>query len=156
MILFKFIILGKATFYVSSLKGNDFRISTRLSEDYLYSDEFRFTIAHPQGNPTEKPYFIYPKALKGNSFVNTKLDISNYNNYPLDVAVLSHKELSQNCSKIFFISRDRVGPMITLEDHSFMDCCKSKTGFSFYACNISESGKDAKKLYLRETRCRFL
>ena len=144
MILFKFIILGKATFYVSSLKGNDFRISTRPSEDYLYSDEFRFTIAHPQGNPTEKPYFIYPKALKGNSFVNTKLDISNYNNYPLDVAVLSHKELSQNCSKIFFISRDRVGPMITLEDHSFMDCCKSKTGFSFYACNVSKSGKDAK------------
>lgn len=140
MIPFKFIILGKATFYVSSLKGNDFRISTRPSEDYLYSDEFRFTIAHPQGNPTEKPYFIYPKALKGNSFVNTKLDISNYNNYPLDVAALSHKELSQNCSKIFFISRDRVGPMITLEDHSFMDCCKSKTGFSFYACNVSKSG----------------
>ena len=144
MIPFEFIILGKATFYVSSTMGKDFRISTRPSEDNRYSDEFRFSIEHPQGNPTEKTFFIYPYA-KGHSFVTTKLDIFNYNNYPLDVAVLNHKDLSLNCSKIFFISRDRVGPMITLEDPSLMDGCKCETKFFFYACNVVQSGEDEEK-----------
>ena len=144
MIPFEFIIVGKATFYVSSLKGNDFRISTKPSGDNLYFDEFRFALEHPRGNPTEKTYFIYPHS-KGHSFVTTKLDISYYNNYPLDVVVLNHKELSLNCSKIFFISRDGAGPMITLEDPGLKDCCKCKANFSFYACDVVQSGEEVKK-----------
>ena len=129
---------------MSSLKGNDFRISTRPSGDNLYSDEFRFSVEHPRGNPTKSTYFIYPRA-KGHSFFTTKLDVFNYNNYPVDVSVLNQKELSLNCTKIFFIGRDRVGPMITLEDPSLMDGCKYKVNFSFYARNVVQSGEEPEK-----------
>ena len=131
---------------MSSYKGKDFRISTRPSEHSLYSKEFRFTLEHPRGNPTETSYFIYSVASRGRSFVMSKVDGSNYNNYPLDVVVLNNEQLSQNGRKIYLINRDNLGPMISLEDHSNVDCCTRKVNFSFYAFNVTESGKKTTRI----------
>ena len=71
----------------------------------------------------------------------TKLDGTNYNNYPLDVVVLQSEKMSWNYRKIYLINRDNMGPMINLEDHSNVDCCKGKVNSFFYAFNVTEPGK---------------
>lgn len=131
----------ETTYYVSSYKGEDFRISSQPSEHSLYSEEFRFTLEHPRGNPKETPYFIYSKASSGKSFVTSKLDPSNYENFPLDVVVLSNETVGHNSRKIYLIERSNNGPMISLDDHGNVSCCKGKQSFSFFAYNVTESGK---------------
>ena len=131
----------KTTYYVSSHKGKDFRISTQLSEHSLYSEEFRFTLEHPRGNPNETPYFIYSDASSGQSFVSSNLDPSNYENFPLNVVVLNNVSVGRDSREIYLIGRSDNGPMISLDGHGNVNCCKGKVNFSFYAYNVTESGK---------------
>ena len=133
------------TYYVSSYKGKDFRISTQPFDHSLYSEEFRFTLEHPRGYPKEKPFFVYPGAFSRQTFVSSKLDLSNYTNFPIDVVVLSNREPPHNSRKIYVIDRSTYGPMISLDDHKTVNCCKGKLNFSFYAHNITESGKIPRK-----------
>ena len=121
--------------------GKDYKISSRPSEHSLYSEEFRFTLKHPRGLPTETSYFIYSEASRRHSFVREKLDLSDYDNYPLDVVVLNDNGPSRNCRKIYFIKRDNSGPMISLDDYSAVDCCKGKIKFSLCALNLTEPGR---------------
>ena len=121
--------------------GKDYKISSRPPEHSLYAEEFRFTLKHPEGLPTETSYFIYSEASKRHSFVREKLDLSDYDNYPLDVVVLDDNRSSPNCSKIYFINRDNMGPMISLDDHSALHCCKGKMKFSLCAFNVTEPGR---------------
>ena len=127
-------------FYVSSNKGKDFRISIQPSKGTLYSEEFRFTLEHPGGNPKEKTYFIYSEASSDHSFVSSKLDPSNYNKYPLDVVVLSNKTAGGNSRRVYLIDRSDYGPMISLDDHGNVSCCKEKQNFYFYAHNVTALG----------------
>ena len=121
--------------------GKDYKISSRPPEHSLYAEEFRFTLKHPEGLPTETSYFIYSEASKRHSFVREKLDLSDYDNYPLDVVVLDDNRPSPNCSKIYFIKRDNRGPMISLDDYSAVDCCRGKIKFSLCALNVTEPGR---------------
>ena len=139
-------LADKTTYYVSSYKGKDFRISSQPSEHSLYSEEFRFALEHPRGNPKETPYFIYSEASSGQSFVSSKLDPSNYENFPLDVVVLNNGSVGRDSREIYLIDRSINGPMISLDGHKNMNCCKGKVNFSFYAYNVTESGKKAAQI----------
>lgn len=131
---------------MSSFKGKDFRISTEPSEHSLYSEEFRFTLEHPRGNPNETPYFIYSKASDGESFIQPKLDVmADYTNFPLDVVVLNNEGLRQNSRRVHMIERSQYGPMISLDEHEIANCCKAKLNSSFYAYNVTESGKKSRR-----------
>ena len=130
----------ETTFYVSSNKGKDFRISIQPSKETLYSEEFRFTLEHPRGNPKEKAYFIYPEASRDHSFVSSKLHPSNYEKYPLDVVVLNNKTAGRNSRRVYLIDRSDYGPMISLDDHGNVSCCGGKENFYFYAHNVTALG----------------
>ena len=121
--------------------GKDFKISSRPSEHSLYSEEFRFTLKHPRGLVTETSYFIYSEASRRHGFVGEKLDLSDHDNYPLDVVVLSDNGPSHKCRTIYFINRDNMGPMISLDDYSAVDCCKGKHKFSLCAFNVTQPGR---------------
>ena len=125
--------------------SKDFRISSRPSEHKLgYSEEFRFTLEHPRGNPTEVLYFLYPGAASRQSFVTSKLDLSDYKNFPLGVVVLNNDGERRNSRKVYLINRRNYSPMISLDDHRNMNCCKGNVKFSFYAFNVTEPGKRRK------------
>jgi len=130
----------ETTFYVSSYKGKDFRISTQPSKQSLSSEEFRFTLEHPRGNPKETTFFIYSEASSDHSFVSSKLDPSNYNKYPLDVVVLNNETASRYSRRVYLIDRSNYGPMISLDDHGNVSCCKGKQNFYFYAHNVTALG----------------
>ena len=131
---------GETTFFVSSNKGKDFRISIQPSKETLYSEEFRFTLEHPRGNPKEETYFIYPEASSDHSFVSSKLDPSNYKKYPLDVVVLNNKTAGRNSRRVYLIDRSDYGPMISLDDHGNVSCCRGKQSFYFYAYIVTALG----------------
>lgn len=136
----------ETTYYVSSYKGKDFQISTQPAEHSLYSEEFRFTLEHPRGNPKETPYFIYSHATNEQSFIQPKLDVlADYTNFPLGVVVLSNQGLRRNSRRIHLIERSQYGPMISLDEHEIANCCKTKLNFCFYAYNVTESGKRSRK-----------
>ncbi|PFX15365.1 G-protein coupled receptor GRL101 [Stylophora pistillata] len=128
----------ETTYYVSSYMGKDYKISSRPSEHSLYSEEFRFTLKHPRGLLRETLYFVYSKASRRQSFFRKKLDLSDYNNYPLDVVVLNDKRSSPSCKKIYLIKRENMGPIISLEDYSDVDRCKGKIKFSFCSFKVTE------------------
>ena len=130
----------ETTFYVSSNKGKDFQISTQPSKQSLYSEEFQFTLEHPRGNPKETTYFIYSEASNHHSFVSSKLDPSNYKKYPLDVVVLNNKTAGRNSRRVYLIDRSNYGPMISLDDHGNVSCCRGKQNFYFYAHNVTALG----------------
>lgn len=145
-ILFYFFFAEETIYYVSSNKGKDFRLSTQPAEHSLYSEEFRFTLEHPRGNQKEAPYFVYPGASSRQTFVTSKLDLSIYTNFPLDVVVLSTEGTPRNFRKIYLIDRSDYGPMISLDDYDIVNCCEGKLNFSFYAHNVTESGKISRKV----------
>ena len=132
---------GETTFFVSSNKGKDFRISIQPSKETLYSEEFRFTLEHPRGHQNETTYFIYSEASSGQSFVTSKLDPSSYKKFPLDVAVLNDKRVGSNSRRVYLIDRSNYGPMISLRDHGNVICCKGRQT-SFYAHNVTEGKKN--------------
>lgn len=129
---------------MSSYKGKDFRISTQPSKQSLYSEEFRFTLEHPRGNPKETTYFIYSEASSDHSFFSSKLDHSNYKKYPLDVVVLNKETAGHNARRVYLIERSSYGPMISLDDHRNVSCCKGKQNFSFYAHNVTALGTNTR------------
>ena len=141
-----FLFAENTTYYVSSYKGKDFRISTQPSEHSLYSEEFRFTLEHPRGNPKEIPYFIYSEGSSGQSFVTPKLVLFDHTNFPLDVVVLNNDSAGLNSRRIYLIDRSSYGPMITLDGHENLTCCKAIRSLSFYAYHVTESGKGPKKV----------
>ena len=141
MIYLDFSFAEETTYYVSSYKGKDFQISTQPSEHSGFSEEFRFTLEHPRGNPRETPYFLYSGASSGQSFVTSTLGRSNF---PLDVVVLNSEALGRNSRKIYLIDRSNYSPMISLYDHGNVTCCK--LNFSFYAFNVTETGKRTAKI----------
>jgi len=128
------------TYYVSSNKGKDFRISTQPNKHNLYQEEFRFTLKHPRGNSKETAYFIYSEASRRQSFTTSKLDPSNYR-FPLDVVVLNNERVGRNSKRVYLIDRSNYGPMISLHDYGNVTCCKGKQTFSFYAHNVTVGKK---------------
>ena len=141
-----FLFAENTTYYVSSFKGKDFRISTQPSEHSLYAEEFRFTLEHPRGNPKEKPYYIYSAGSSGQSFVTRKLVLFDHTNFPLDIVVLNNVSVGLNSRRIYLIDRSNYGPMITLDGHGNVTCCKAIRSLSFYAYHVIESGKKPKKV----------
>ena len=133
---------------MSSYRGKDFRISTQSSKESLYSEEFRFTLEHPRGNPKETTYFIYSEASSDHSFVSSKLDPSNFKKYPLDVVVLKNETAGRNSRRVYLIDRSNYGPMISLDDHGNVPCCKGKQNFYFYAHNVTALGAKTCFLFL--------
>ena len=127
------------TYHVSSYKGRYFRLSSQPFDHSLYSEEFRFTLEHPQGNPKEIPYFIYSGLYRRPSLVASVLDVSNSRNFPLDVVVQS--SAGNNSRTISLVDMNAYGHMISLEDYENNNCCTGKIVFSFYALNITEPGK---------------
>ncbi|KAJ7380782.1 hypothetical protein OS493_007162 [Desmophyllum pertusum] len=125
----------ETTYYVSSYKGKDFRVSTQPFERRRYSEEFRFTLEHSRGNPRETPYFLYAEASSRQSFVTSRLD---HFTFPLDVVVLNNEALRRNSRKIYLIDRRNYSPMISLYEHRNVTCCK--LNFSFYAFDVTETG----------------
>ena len=146
----------ETTFYVSSYKGKDFRISTQSSKESLYSEEFRFTLGHPRGNWKETTYFIYSEASSDHSFVSSKLDPSNYKKYPLDVVVLNNETAGRNSRRVYLIDRSNYGPMISPDDHGNVSCCKGKQNFYFYAHNVTALGTKTRFLSLNQALQRIL
>jgi len=132
---------------VSSSKGKDFRISTQPSKQNLYSDEFRFTLENPRGNPKETTFFIYSEATIDHSFVSSKLDPSDYNKYPLDVVVLNNETAGRSSRRVYVIGRSNYGPMISLDDHGNVSCCRGKQNFHFYAYNVTALGTKHASVY---------
>ncbi len=130
----------ETVYYVLSNKGKDFRISTQPAEHSLYSEEFRFTLEHPQGNQKEAPYFVYPQASSRQTFVSSKLDLSIYTNFPLDVVLLSNERPPRNSRRIYLIDSE-YGPLISLDDYEIVHFCEEKLNFSFYAHDVTVSGK---------------
>lgn len=137
-------ITEETTYYVSSYKGKDFRISTEPAEHSLYSEEFRFTLEHPQGIPKETPYFIYSQASDEQSFIQPKMDaLADYIRFPLGVVVLNNQ--GRNSRRIHLIERSQYGLMISLDEHEIANCCKGKLNFSFYGYNVTKSGERSRK-----------
>ena len=131
---------------MSSYEGKDFRLSTLPAEHSLYSEEFRFTLEHPLGNPKETPYFIYSQASDKQSFIQPKLDnLADYARFPLGVVVLNNQGMRQNSRRIHLTRRSQYGPMISLDENEVANCCKAELNFSFYAYNVTESGKRLRK-----------
>ena len=130
-----------STFYVSSYnKGRHFRLSSKPLDQSIYSKEFQFSLEHPQGNPKEKPYFIYTGVYDTPSILSSVLDVSNHFNFPLDVVVLSRTGNSSR--RINLVDRSPYSHMFTVGDHSNDDyCCARKIVFSFYAVNVTQPGK---------------
>ena len=133
------IFTEQTIFYVSSYKGRHFRLSSQPFDHSLYSEEFRFTLEHPRGNPKETLYFIYSGVYSRPSLITSVLYLSNYRNFPLDVVVLSSAR--SNSRRISLVNRSPYGHMISLQDHSKDNCCARKILLSFYAFNVTEPGK---------------
>ena len=127
------------TFYVSSNMGRGFRLSSLPFDHSQYSEEFRFTLEHPSGNPKERPYFIYSGLYSRSSFVTPYLYLSNTGNFPLDVVVLGEAE--SNSRKINLINRSAYGQMITVGEYTNDICCARKIVFSFYALDVIKPGR---------------
>ena len=115
--------------------GRDFRLSSLPFDHSGYSEEFRFTLEHPSGNPKERPYFIY-SGLYRSSFVTSYLNLSNF---PLGVIVLSGA--GSNSTKINMINRSPYGQMISVGDHTNNNCCARKIVFTFYALDVTKPGR---------------
>lgn len=134
-------LADETVYYVSSYKGKDFRISSQPPEHSLYSEQFQFTLEHQRRDPKEIPYFIYSKGSSEHNFVTSALDLSDNNNFPLDVVALNNERVGRNSRKIYLMDSTYDGPMISLDGHGNVSCCREKVKLSFYAYNVTESGK---------------
>ena len=119
--------------------GRRFRLSSLPFDHSRYSEEFRFTLEHPSGNPKKRPYFIYSGLYSRSSFVTSYLYPSNTGNFPLDVVVLGRAGSSSR--KINLINRSPYGQMISVGDYTNDNCCARKIVFSFYALDVTKPGK---------------
>lgn len=138
----EYFIAGETTFYVSTYKGQFFKLSSQPSEHSLWTEEFRFTLEHPRGNANEVPHFIYSRESGRRSFVTSTLDLSVYRNFPIDIVVPSRaQDLQRETRKIYLIGRHSYGAMFSLNDLINLNCCRRNTIFSFYAFNVTEPGK---------------
>ena len=138
-------IVGETTYHVSSYEGKVYRISSQPYGHSLYSEEFRFTLKHPLGNPNEVAHVIYSRESRGHSFIESNLDLSNQGNFPIDVVTLSDEHDERHKTKVYSIKRHRYGTMLSLDDHKNVDCCSKDVIFSFSAYNVSRTGKRKKK-----------
>ena len=139
------LIVGKTTYHVSSNEGKVYRISSKPYAHSLYSEEFRFTLKHPLGNPNEVAHVIYSRESRGHSFIESNLDLSNQRNFPIDVVTLSDGRDERHKTKVYSIKRHRYGTMLSLDDYKNVDCCSKDAVFSFSAYNVSRTGKRKKK-----------
>ena len=130
----------------SEYKGRHFRLSSQPLDQSIYSEEFQFTLERPQGNPKEKPYFIYSGVHAAPSIISSVLNVSNYLNFPLGVVFLNRTGNSSR--RINVVDRRPYSQffMITFGDHSNDDCCARKIVFSFYAVNVTQPGKTIGKI----------
>lgn len=119
--------------------GRGFRLSSLPFDHSRYSEEFRFTLEHPSGNPKERPYFIYSGLYSRPSLVTSYLDLSNTGNFPLDVVVL--RGAGNNSRKINLINRSPYRQMISVGDYTNDNCCARKIVFSFYALDVTKPGR---------------
>ena len=88
------------------------------------------------------PHYIYSRESSGHSFFESKLDLSNSMNFPIDVVVLSDRQNEERKTrKVLLIKRHLYGTMPSLDDHKNVDCCRKNVIFSFYALNIFSTGK---------------
>lgn len=124
---------------MSSYLGRDFRLSSLPFDHSRYSEEFRFTLEHPSGNPKERPYFIYSGLYSRPSLVTSYLDLSNTGNFPLDVVVL--RGAGSNSRKINLINRSPYGQMISVGDYTNDNYCARKIVFSFFALDVIKPGR---------------
>jgi len=147
-------IVGETTYHVSSYKGKVYRISSQPYGHSLYSEEFRFTLKHPLGNPNEVAHVIYSRESRGHSFIESNLDLSNQGNFPIDVVTLRDGHDERHKTKVYSIKRHRYGTMLSLDDHKNVDCCSKDVIFAFSAYNVSRTGK--KKKHLVCVCCSFL
>ena len=138
-------IVGDTTYHVSSYEGKVYRISSQPYGHSLYSEEFRFTLKHPLGNPNEVAHVIYSRESRGHSFIESNLDLSNQENFPIAVVTLSDEHNERHKTKVYSIKRHRYGTMLSLDDHKNVDCCSKDVIFSFSAYNVSRTGKRKKK-----------
>ena len=138
-------IVGETTYHVSSYEGKVYRISSQPYGHSLYSEEFRFTLKHPLGNPNEVAHVIYSRESRGHSFIESNLDLSNQENFPIAVVTLSDEHNERHKTKVYSIKRHRYGTMLSLDDHKNVDCCSKDAVFSFSAYNVSRTGKRKKK-----------
>ena len=138
-------IVGETTYHVSSYEGKVYRISSQPYGHSLYSEEFRFTLKHPLGNPNEVAHVIYSRESRGHSFIESNLDLSNQGNFPIDVVTLSDGHDERHKTKVYSIKRHRYGTMLSLDDYKNVDCCSKDAVFSFSAYNVSRTGKRKKK-----------
>ena len=127
----------------SEYKGRHFRLSSQPLDQSIYSEEFQFTLERPQGNPKEKPYFIYSGVYAAPSIISSVFNVSNYLNFPLDVVVLNRTGKSSR--RINVVDRRPYSHMITFGDDSNDDCCARKIVLSFYAVNVTQPGKTIRK-----------
>ena len=128
---------------MSSYKGQVFQITSQPSEHSQYTEEFRFTLEHPRGNPNEVPYFIYSRESSGHGFVSSTLDLYRYTDFPMDMVVLkSAQGLRHETRKIYLFGRHKYGVMLSLDDHRNVNCCRRDIIFSFYAFNVTEPGEN--------------
>ena len=151
-------IVGKTTYHVSSYEGKVYRISSQPYGHSLYSEEFRFTLKHPLGNPNEVAHVIYSRESRGHSFIESNLDLSNQENFPIAVVTLSDEHNERHKTKVYSIKRHRYGTMLSLDDHKNVDCCSKDVIFSFRAYNVSRTGKRKmkEKRHLVWVCCSFL
>lgn len=139
------LIVGKTTYHVSSYEGKVYRISSKPYAHSLYSEEFRFTLKHPLGNPNEVAHVVYSRESRGHSLIESNLDLSNQGNFPIDVVTLSDENDERHKTKVYSIKRHRYGTMLSLYDHKNVDCYSKDAVFSFSAYNVSRTGKRKKK-----------
>ena len=119
--------------------GRGFRLSSLRFDHSGYSEEFRFTLEHPSGNPKERPHIIYSGLESRSSFVASNLVLSNTGNFPLGVFVLSGA--GSTSTKINLIDRGPYGQMIFVGDQTNNNCCARKIMFSFYALDVTKPGR---------------
>lgn len=124
------------------MKGLFFQISSRPFDHSQFVEEFRFSLDHPKGNPKEAAHFIYSRDSSGPGFITSTLDLYRYANFPIGIVALSsEKNPERETRKIYVIGRHRYGAMISLNDHSNMNCCRRDAIYAFDAFNVSQLGE---------------
>ena len=136
------LFVERTTYYVSSFKGGTFLITTTPRGHSGYTEEFRFSLEYPRGNPDDVPYFLYSRSSSSRPFLTSKLYLSDYKNFPIGVAAFHPEEAWNDTRKIYVIDRPGYQPMISLDDFRHARCCNEKSiSHYFYAYDVRVPGE---------------
>ena len=136
------LFVERTTYYVSSFKGGTFLITTTPRGYSGYTEEFRFSLEYPRGNPDDVPYFLYSWSYSSRPFLTSKLYLSDYNNLPLGVAAFHSEEARNDTRKIYVIDGPGYPAMIILDDFRHARCCTKKSiSHYFYAYDVRVPGE---------------